>query len=497
MEDRSSPQSFSNLQSIHHCPAFPLTVHRCPSSDGGYPSSQSTQDSLEQYGSKRDEPTASFLTSNYSSRPRKGSSGSDRVFLTTSTSGLDGDASLVDSRLDSDLDELWYSRIGTWDEKESGESTVEDFHGKGVCYGNTNDDFCTMSCATVKGDRWRTRSNCNSYVSCEAKSDYNKEANVSHFAKHSRGRAGSFDDRADFKASDHYLAAEEDYGSSCGSGEDQLQPADTEGSWLSISPTGEVEVRGQVGGRWKGTANPHGLSSGCGLQRSPIGINSRTYTQKLDSFSDAFFSQRKTRFQTSPCENSSTQIWENGVKREESAGLIKSRRSCAFDPDSYLPASSSSSPAGSSLPTFPSPPTSSHLMSSVLSPPPTPLPPPSHSPSKTDSPSSQGGTGHSVPQVGDSLGGIQFFPSRIHSLPSTHPSGMVWKFPLLSHCFPQLTVDLNDTERNVRSSHGDNSGGVTGTGCRLGIHDGMKCISNETSILQRNAHYALPLSDCD
>ncbi|XP_024861309.1 uncharacterized protein LOC108234834 isoform X2 [Kryptolebias marmoratus] len=468
MEDRSPTQSFSNLQHHRHRPAFPLTVHSFQSSDVGYPASQPGPDSLEQYGSRGEE----FLTSNPSSGPRKGSSGSDRVFLTAGGGSLEGDASIGghfggDSRLGGHFDDSWYGRKGIWEDGEHGESAAEDFHGKGNCYGNTNDVFCTMSCATQEGDRWRIRSNNNSYVSWEAKSDYNKEANASHLAKqtaaYNRGGAGSFNDRAESKMADHYLGGEEDYGSSCGSGEDQLQPADAEASWLSVSPTGEAEVRGQAGGRWRGPANVHGLSSGYGPQSSPVGLDSRTYTQKLDSFSDAFLSQRKMRFQAAPSENSPAQIWENGVGRGESAGLIKSRQSCAFDSDSYLPpSSSSSSPACLSLPSFPSPPASSHLMSSVLSPPPTPLPPPSHSPSKTDSPSSQGGAGPSVPQGGESLGGgLQFFPSRIHPLPSAPASGMIWKFPLLSHCFPQPSVDLSDTERSMRSSQGDDSGGVT------------------------------------
>ncbi|XP_042079067.1 uncharacterized protein LOC102311270 isoform X1 [Haplochromis burtoni] len=191
-------------------------------------------------------------------------------------------------------------------------------------------------------------------------------------------------------------------------------------------------------------------------------MNSRTYTQKLDSFSEAFLSQRKRRFPVIPGGDPSGQIWEFGVGRGETPGLVKSRQSCAFDSDSYLPpsSSSSSSPAHpSSLPSFPSPPTSSHFMPSVLSPPPTPLPPPPHSPSKMDSPSGYGGTGHSVSQ-GESLSMLQFFASRISSAPSVHSSGMIWKLPLLSHSFPQSSGDPGNIECNVRA-HGDDYGNMT------------------------------------
>ncbi|GLD53648.1 transcriptional-regulating factor 1-like protein [Lates japonicus] len=220
-----------------------------------------------------------------------------------------------------------------------------------------------------------------------------------------------------------------------------------------------------------------GSNGGCLPQRSHITINSGTYTQKLDSFSEAFLSQRKRRFPVIPSGDS--QIWEFGVGRGESPGSVKSRHSCAFDSDSYLPPSSSSSPAHPSLPSFPSPPTSSQLMSSVLSPPPTPLPPPSHSPSKMDSPGAFGGTGHSVSQGGESLGTLQFFTSRIQSLPSV-PSGMIWKFPLLSHCFPQSSGDPNSSEGNLRSSHGADYGNVTAP------HDILQ--SPESTFLASSSH---------
>lgn len=466
MDERSSTQSFPNLHPHCHRSSFHL------SPEAGYLSSQSALDSLEHYGSTEEESTVSFPTSNTSSGGRRASGGGDRGFLNASGNGLDGDASLGGhadgtSRLGSHFADTWYGgskKEDVWEDGESCESSADGFYGKGDCYGNTNNSFYTVNFGGEDGVRRKLRTNYNNYnqVSCEAKNEavYGREANVSHFTKQSTSynrSAGSFRDssvdycRTDSKVSDNYLARDEDYGSSCGSGEDQLPPADVEGPWLSASiHTGD--------GRWKGAADTLTLASGCLPQRSPVNISGGTYTQKLDSFSEAFLSQRKRRFPVIPSGDSSGQMWEFGIGREESPGLVKSRHSCAFDSDSYLPPSSS--PAHPSLPSFPSPPTSSHLMSSVLSPPPTPLPPPSHSPSKMDSPSAFGGTGHS--QGGDSLGTLQFFASRLQSLPSVHTSGMIWKFPLLSHCFPQLPGDAGSNESNVRASHTGDYGNIAG-----------------------------------
>lgn len=459
----------------------------------GYLPSQPPQDPLEQFGSRGEESTASFLTSNSSSGARRMSSGGDRVYLNTSTSSLDGDASLGghldgDSGLGGHFDDSWYGGIKkeAWDDGESCESTAEDFHGKGDCYGNTNDVFYMMNCASEEGVRRRVKANYNNYgnASCEAKSEsvYNREANMNHFIKqtasYSRSGGGSFNDssvdycRTDSRMSDNYLGGEEDYGSSCGSGEDQLQPAEVEASWLSVPPSSQGE------NRWRGAADNHSLASGCLPQRSHISINSRTYPQKLDSFSEAFLSQRKRRFPLIAGGDSSGQMWEFGGGRGENPGLIKSRQSCAFDSDAYQPpSSSSSSPAHPSHPSFPSPPTSSHLMSSVLSPPPTPLPPPSHSPSKMDSPGAFGGIGHSASQ-GESLATLQFFTPRLQSV----PSGMIWKFPLLSHCFPQSSSDPSSTECNLRPSHGDDYGHVAVT------HEILQC--PESSLLTSSSHHA-------
>ncbi|XP_069573119.1 uncharacterized protein [Brachyistius frenatus] len=464
MEDHSSTQSFSNLHHHRHRPFFPITLPSFQSSEEGYPSSQPAQGSLELHESQREESTITFLTSNTSSGARRSSSGGDRVFLNTSASSLDGEAGLGGH-----FDDSWYGggKKEAWDDGESCESPADDFHANGDCYGNANDVFYAANCASEEGARCRVRANHNTYtrVGCEAKSEsaYNGEANVSHLTKqtasYNTSGAGSFNDggvdycRTDSRVGDHYLGREEDYGSGCGSGEEPVQAAEVEGPWLSVSPSSQSE------GRWREAAADAGLP-----QRSLIGLNSRTYTQKLDSFSEAFLSQRKRRFPVTPSGDSSGQVWEFGAGRGETPELVKLRQSCAFDSDSYLPhSSSSSSPAHPCLPPFPSPPTSSpHLMSSVLSPPPTPLPPPSHSPSKMDSPGAFTSSGHSFSQGGESLGVLQFFTSHLQSVPSVHSPGMLWKFPLLtSHGFQPSSGDAGNTDCNLTSAHGDDFGNIT------------------------------------
>lgn len=479
MDDHTSTQSFSNHHHRHR-PSFHLTLPSLQSPELGYPSSQPTLDPLEQYGGREEESATSFPPSSTSSGVRRVSNGSDRGLLNTSGIGLDGDANLGDhldgeSGIGSHFADTWYGsskKEEVWEDGESFESAADNFYSKGDCFSKVNDVFHTMNCGNDEGIRRKLIANYNNYthVSYEAKSEtvYNREASVSQQSTpFNRSVAGSFSDssldycRTDSRVSDHYLGREEDYGSSCGSGEDQLQPAEVEGPWLSVSPSSQAGE-----GRWRGTGtDTQTLATGCLPQRSPIGVSSGTYTQKLDSFSEAFLSQRNRRFPVIPRGDSSGQSWEFGVGRAESPGLAKSRHSCAFDPESYLPPASSSSPAHPSLASFPSPPTSSHLMSSVLSPPPTPRPPPSYSPSKMDSPSAFGGTGHSVAQGGEPIGAVQFFASHLQPLPSIHASGMIWKLPLLAHNFPQLSANPSNVKGNLRPSHGSDYGGVTGKVC--------------------------------
>ncbi|XP_073331231.1 uncharacterized protein [Pagrus major] len=448
MDDRSSTQSFPNLHHHHHRhrPPFHITLPSLQSPDLGYPTPQPPLDPLEQYGNRVEESTTSYPTSSTSSGGRRTSTGGDRGLLNTSVSGFDGNANLGghldgESGIGSHFADTWYGsskKEDIWEDGESCESTADDYYNKGDCYRNANDVFYAMNCGSEEGVRHKLRANYN-HVNYEAKSEtvYNREANTSLFTKqttsYNRNVVGSFSDssveycRTDSRVSDNYLGREEDYGSSCGSGEDQLQPADVEGPWLSVSPSSQTGES-----RWTHLA-------------SPIGIGSGTYTQKLDSFSEAFLSHRKRRFPVFPSVDASGQMWEFG----ETPGLVKkSRHSCAFDSDSHLPPSSSSSPTHPSLASFPSPPTSSHFASSVLSPPPTPLPPPSHSPSKMDSPIAIGGTGHSVSQGGESLSAVQFFASRLQSLPSIHSSGMIWKLPFLATRFSQSSGDHSNIDGN-------------------------------------------------
>ncbi|XP_053199049.1 uncharacterized protein si:dkey-19b23.10 [Scomber japonicus] len=481
MEDRSSTHTFPNHR---HRPSFHLTLPSVQGPEVGYPSSQHALDTMKQYGSRGEESINSFATSSTSSGGRRGSSAGDRGFLNTSGSGLDGDGNLGghldrESALGDHFADTWYGsskKEDVWDDGESCESTADSFYSKGGCYSNANDVLYTRDCGNEDGVTRRVRANYNSYlhVSCEAKADtvYIRDANVSHFAKQtsSYNRSDSSVDycRTDSRVSDSYLGREEDYGSSSGSGEDQLQPAEMEqGTWLNFSPISQTGD-----GRWRGGSDTHTLASGCFPQRSPINLNSGTYTQKLDSFSEAFLQKR--RFPVIPNMDSSGHLCEFGVGKGESPGLIKSRHSCAFDTDPYLQPSSTSP----IHPSFPSPPTSSHLVCSVLSPPPTPLPPPSHSPSKMDSPGAFGGTAHSGSQGGETHGGLQFFASSLQ--PPVHSSRMIWKFPLLSHCFSQTSDDPSSIEDNLRSSHGSDYGNTTAS------HDILQ--SPDTAFLTSSSH---------
>ncbi|XP_062240258.1 uncharacterized protein LOC133950091 isoform X1 [Platichthys flesus] len=460
MDDCSPIESFPNLHHHRQRPSLHLTLPNLQSPEAGY---QPALDPLEQYGTRGEQSAASFSNSSSSSGGRKGSSGGDRGFQNTSGRGMGGDDGLRGHR-DRDggpggqFTDAWVVGIKKEEVWEDGESSTDVFYSKADCYNNPNGAFYTMNCDSEEGLSCKLRANYNNYtqVSCDAKSEavYNREANFSHFTRcPSRSAAGSLSDstvgycRTDSRVSDNYSGREEDYGSSCGSGEDQLQQAEVEAHWLSMSPLSQTGE-----GRWRGEAE-----GGLPL-RSPITISSGTYTQKLDSFSEAFLSQRKRRFPVIQSGDSSGLLWEFG----ETPGFVNSSHGCAFDSDPYLPPVSFSSPVHHSLPSFPSPPTSSHLVSSVLSPPPTPLPPPSHSPSKMDSPSASGGSGQ------ESIGPLQFFTSHLQPLPSVHCSGMMWKFPVLSHSFPQTSGDPSSSDNNLRSSHVSHYGNITA------VHDTLQ-----------------------
>lgn len=397
----------------------------------------------------------SFLTSSGSSGGRRASNGSDRGLL--NISALDGEANFGGGNgIDNHFADPWHGASGkeeVWENGESFESATENFYSKGDSYIRANDVFHSVNCGNAEEIRCKIRANYNNYshVSYEDKRETVSEQTIPC----NKSAAGSLDYcRTNSRLSDHFFGGEEEYGS--GSGEDQLQSAEVEEPWLRLSPSSQSGE-----GRWRGAADTVILASGCLPQRLPVSVSSGTYTQKLDSFSEAFLSQRKRTYPVVSSGESAGQKWEFGEGRGESPGLAKSQHSCAFDSD-YLPPASS--PAHSSLVSFPSPPTSSHIMSSVLSPPPTPRPPPSYSPSKMDSPSVFGGTAQSVSH-GEPLSALQFFASHLQSLPSIHSSGMMWKFPLMAHNFPPSSANLSNVQGNLKPSHVGDYSGITGKVC--------------------------------
>ncbi|CAN9509508.1 unnamed protein product [Ophioblennius macclurei] len=431
MEDHSTAPSFSNhLLQHRHRPLAAVSLPVFEGAEAGYSPSLVAPDSLELFGGNRDQqPATLYSPSSSSSGTRRGRSG-----------GVDGDSGLGE-HLDREcgpagyFDDSWYGggEKDAWDDGDH-------LHGDGNGYGNANVFFRT-SCAGEDGLRRRSAAaDYDGYPQMV----YNREANRANRQTASYG-GGQDQCCMNLKVIDRYLGKEEDYASGCVSGDDQVQAAPPE-----------------VDGPWQGAG---ALTSACRPQTSHA---RRTYTQKLDSFSDAFFSQRKRRgpfVAGGGGGDSSEQMWENG----ETAGSERSKQSCALSSDLYVPpssSSSSSSPAHLFLPSFPSPPPSSHFMPSVLSPPPTPLPPPSHSPCKMDSPQCGAGQG------AESLGALQFF------MPSVHPAGMIWKFPVMSHCYPQSAGD-------GRSSHGGGDDG--GGGSVTAAHDILQSLHPSRALCSSSA----------
>lgn len=435
MDDQSSNQSFPSHHHRHH-PFLHITLPGLQSPKQGYVSPPAV-DLLEQYEGREKEFASSFMTTGSSPDMRRMSGGCERALLSPNVDGgrilggnLDHEVGLEDHFVDS-----WYSTVkkegDVWEDDKSFTSTGDDYdYCNRIGYGAASDAFL----ANADGMRCKVKGASNIYSQCsfEAKAEtaYDKEARTSN-----RGLAGSISDnsldycRTESRVSDNYLSREEDYGSSCGSGEDHFQPAEI----------GE--------GRWKG--DTLASASECHQpQRSPA---CGTYPQKLDSFSDAFLRQRKKMFPVISSGDCSGLGWDFGPRAAESPGSAKSRHSCTFDLDSYLPAISSSSPAHpSSLASFPSPPTPSHLMSSVLSPPPTPRPAPSYSPSKNDYPGIFRSAGHSVVQGGEAISALQFFTPHLQPLPPIHNSGMILKLPLVSHSYPQSSASLSNMKSNLK-----------------------------------------------
>lgn len=426
MSDHSSTQSFSSHHHQHHhqLPSCHLTLHNLQGPELGYPPSQPAPEPLEEHGSRDEDSATPFLISNPSPGGRRVRGGGDRGLLNTSSGSLNGDAN-AGGHLDGELgasshfphtyDFYTSKREDIWEDGESFDSAAECFYSKGNSCVKENEVFHIMN-PNIEEIRQNFRAD---------KSEANMSQQTAPFTRSASD--GQEHCRTNSTMSDNYAGRDEDYGSSCGSGEDHLQPAEIEGPWFSASPS-------------RGPADTH---TGDPAQHSPVSIGSGTYPQKLDSFSDAFLSQRKGRFPIIPQDDSGGQIWEFG--KGGSPRLDSLRQSCAFDPDPYLPPASASSPFHSSFASFPSPSTSSPLVSAVLSPPPTPRPPPSFSPAAF------GGTGHSTSHGGESLGALQFFASYSQSLPSVQTSGMIWKLPLMAHNFSPSSALKVDCERDFNN----------------------------------------------
>lgn len=425
------PSFSSHLLHLHQLPSCHLTLHDLQGPDLGYPSSQPAPEPLEERGSQEDDPATPFLVSSPSPGGRRARGGSDGGLLDTS---LNGEAK-ARGPLDGELGEsrhFPHSFEYCPEDAEGFDAAAECFYSKGNGCVKENDVFHIMS-PTYEGIRQSFRADKTEADASQQTTAFGRSA--------SDGREYC---RTNSSVSDHYAGRDEDYGSSCGSGEDHLQPADTEGPWLGASPS-------------RGAADQ--------AQHSPARVGNGAFPQKLDSFSDAFLSLRKGRFPIIPRDDSGRQLWD--FERGGSPRPDTSRQSCAFEPDSYLPPASASSPFHSSFASFPSPSTSSPLVSAVLSPPPTPRPPPSFSPAAF------GGTGHPSSHGGDSLGALQFFASYSQPLPSFKTSEMIWKLPQMAPNFSPssaLRVDcerdfnnfsvanFSDAKGNLRSSHSDATG---------------------------------------
>lgn len=444
MNEHSSTRAFPSHPHQHQqqLPSCHLALHNLQGPELGYPSSQPGPEPLDQHGSPEEDSATPFLISDPSPGGRRARGGGERGLLSTSSGSLNGEADVgghpggelgPSSQFPHAYEYCASKREDFWEDGESFDSAAECFYGRGNGCMKENEVFHLMS-PNVEGIRPSFRAD---------KTEAKASQQTTRFSR--SGSDGQAYSRTNSSMSDNYVGRDEDYGSSCGSGEDHLQPAELEGPWFSASPSGGA--------------------AGDLAQHSPVSIGSGTYPQKLDSFSDAFLSQRKGRFPIIPRDDSGGQTWEFG--KGGSPRLESSRQSCAFEPDSYVAPASASSPFHSSFASFPSPSTSSPLVSAVLSPPPTPRPPPSFSPAAF------GGAGHPASHGGDSVGALQFFASYSPSLPSVQTSGMIWKLPLIAHSFSPSSAlkvdcegDLNHfgaanfstTKGNLRPSQSDVTG---------------------------------------
>lgn len=430
MNEHSSTQAFPPHPHPHQqqqLPSCHLALHSLQGPELGYPSSQ--PEPPDRHGSPEEDSAAPFLLSAPSPGGRRARGGGERGLLSTSSGNLNGEANAgghpggelgPSSQFPHAYEYCASRREDLWEDGERFDSAAECFYSRGNGCMKENEVFHLMS-PSVGGIRQTFRAD---------KTEASASQQTTPFSRGASDRLSY--SRTNSTMSDNYAGRDEDYGSSCGSGEDHLQPAEMEGAWFSTSPSGGADL----------------------AQHSPLSIGSGTYPQKLKSFSDAFLSQRKGRFPIIPHDDSGGQTWEfgkGGSPRPES-----SRQSCAFEPDSCVAPASASSPFHSSFASFPSPSTSSPLVPAVLSPPPTPRPPPSFSPAAF------GGAGHPASQGGESLAALQFFASYSQSLPSVQTSGMVWKLPLMAHSFSPSSALKADCERDLNNFTVANFGNATG-----------------------------------
>ncbi|XP_056156500.1 uncharacterized protein LOC130130732 isoform X2 [Lampris incognitus] len=484
MEDRSGTHPYPDghqHQHHHHHQHHPSHHHSLPalqSPELGYTSTPPPLNILEQYGSRAERVSTHFQTYSVSSEKVMESNGAERGYANISANCLDVDASFSshlngEGHPDGHFAAMWYdgsTKDDVWDEGESCESAVDDFYRKDSC-SDVGVSFHTRRCSGEKGaDGVDSFDTVGSYARDKAGKNYGKyinigyegrgemvyvnEANAGHYAKANAlcNRGNGFDvcrSGSHSKMNDGYVGAEKDFS------EDQALQDQTPAElklWVDASSMSRCSEHSP--GRWRGHGDRQTLASVYQPRRPSTGVDASTHTQRLDSFSKAFFPRCKAAFPMIHASDSIGHTWKFGAGKGEGSGTVKSNHAGGFEsPSNAYLSPSSSTPPHISLPSLPSPPPPSHLMPSMLSPPPTPLPPPSLSPSKMDSSSGVFG-GHSGPKGGESLGTLQFFTPCLSVLPPIPPSTMIWKFPTLSDCFPQQSGDCRSTaDGTLRASH--------------------------------------------
>eukprot|EP00063_Salmo_salar_P037389 XP_014012224.1 PREDICTED: uncharacterized protein LOC106578136 [Salmo salar] len=255
----------------------------------------------------------------------------------------------------------------------------------------------------------------------------------------------SFGNRVDNTGKRNSLRRVDDFGGDCddfGGRRSNLDPLEAQlkpGSWVSPTLPDRGAVAGE--GRERGGGYPQDwafLYSHSQAAGGASGGGGRVYQQKLDSFSEAFSFRRNVAGSRILNGNSGSGIFGFGVGGGNT-GRIKTSAYDSHTDSSTLPS-----------PPPPPPPLSPNPFPLVLSPPPTPLPPHSLSPPKLTPPPSVRTVGLTQSTGGGCSGTVQFYPSSLQPLHSSHPSAVVWKLPL-SHWLQQ-SGDVGVVEGNPSSS---------------------------------------------